>query len=127
MTYEDNNIDLGRIIKQRRFALVLTLSELSARSGVSSSHLGRMERGERFPSARILKRIASPLQFKENELFSLAGYLSSQFSAEAKIVSGNDGQLDPIVAKMLTQEPIEVQRAVIAILIILKSITRSIP
>jgi transcriptional regulator with XRE-family HTH domain len=127
MTYEDNSINLGRIIKQRRVALALTLSELSARSGVSSSHLGRMERGERFPSARILKRIARPLQFEENELFALAGYLSPQLSMEAKIVPGNNRQLDPIVARMLAQEPIEVQRAVIVILTILKSITRSIP
>jgi transcriptional regulator with XRE-family HTH domain len=127
MNYENDNKNLGRMIKQRRVALALTLGELSARSGVSSSHLGRIERGERFPSARILKRIAKPLQLEENEIFALAGYLSRQLSTEAGMISGNNMQLDPIVAGMLAQEPIEVQRAVIAILTILKSITRSTP
>ncbi|MDO8687218.1 MAG: helix-turn-helix transcriptional regulator, partial [Dehalococcoidales bacterium] len=38
---------LGRIIKQQRLALPLTLQELAAKSAVSASHLGRIERGER--------------------------------------------------------------------------------
>jgi len=126
MNYDNDNKNLGRIIKQRRIVVELTLGELSTRSGVSSSHLGRIERGERFPSARILKRVAGPLRFEENEIFALAGYLSSQLSTEANNVLGNNTrQLDPIVAGMLAQETIEVQRAVIVVLTILKSITRS--
>lgn len=126
MNYDNDNKNLGRIIKQRRIAVELTLGELSTRSGVSSSHLGRIERGERFPSARILKRVAGPLRFEENEIFALAGYLSSQLSTGANNILGNNNrQLDPIVAGMLAQETIEVQRAVIVVLTILKSITRS--
>jgi len=125
MNYDNDNNNLGRIIKQRRIAVELTLGELSTKSGVSPSHLGRIERGERFPSARILKRVAGPLRFGENELFALAGYLSSQLSTEADNILRNNRQLDPIVAGMLAQETIEVQRAVIVVLTILKSITRS--
>jgi len=44
-------------------------------AGVSASHLGRIERGERFPSGSVLRRIAGPLGFEEDELFTLAGYL----------------------------------------------------
>jgi transcriptional regulator with XRE-family HTH domain len=118
----DNSKNLGRIIKQQRIVAGLTLRELSARSGVSSSHLGRVERGERFPSAHILQRIARPLGFAENELFALAGYLSPSPFTEADMTAGNTTRrLEPLVARMLAQEPVEVQRTIVAILTILKS------
>ena len=117
---------LGRIIKQQRISLPLTLQELAASSGVSASHLGRIERGERFPSAHILQKIAKPLGFEEDELFTLAGYLSSQSPtiAEKRPTYGGE-RLDPYVARVLAQEPVEMQRAVIGIIVILKSIARS--
>ncbi len=118
---------LGRIIKQQRIGLPLTLQELAAKSGVSASHLGRIERGERFPSAHILQKIAKPLAFEEDELFTLAGYLSPQSPMIAeKNPTYTSERLDPYVARVLAQEPVEVQRAVIGILSILKSIARSI-
>ena len=104
----------------------LTLQGLGAMSGVSPSYLGRIERGERFPSARILRKIAKPLNFDEDELFTLAGYLSPQRAGVAeKDTTYGGGQLDSYVAKVLAQEPIDVQHAIIAILTILKSIARS--
>ena len=116
---------LGGILKQQRISLSLTLQELAARSGVSASHLGRIERGERFPSAHILQKIARPLAFEEDELFTLAGYLSPQSTmiAENTPPYGSD-RLDPYVARVLAQEPVEMQRAVIGILTILKSIAK---
>jgi transcriptional regulator with XRE-family HTH domain len=123
----DVNTNLGRVLKQQRLSLPLTLRELSAMAGVSASHLGRIERGERFPSGSILRRIAKPLGFEEDELFTLAGYLSptAPSVAEGRQRYGG-GELDPYVARMLTQEPVEMQRAVIGILSILKSIAKSI-
>ena len=96
-------------------------------AGISASHLGRIERGERFPSARILRKIARPLGFEEGELFTLAGYLSPHLPAmgEASPDYSSD-RPDPYVARMLAQESVEVQRAVIGILTILKSIAKSI-
>jgi len=126
MSYSNN--DLGKILKQQRITIPLTLQELSAESGVSSSHLGRIERGERFPSARILRKIAKPLGFDEDELFTLAGFLSPQTSGVAE-ESGSrytSRQLDPYVARMLSEEPPEIQRAVIGILSLLKSIAKGI-
>jgi len=105
----------------------LTLGELAERSGVSASHLGRIERGERFPSARILRRLAKPLGFDESELFTLADYLTpsqSGVAEEAASYIGNK-RLDPYVARMLAQEPVDIQRAVIGVLSILKSIASS--
>jgi transcriptional regulator with XRE-family HTH domain len=124
---EEARANLGRILKQQRVSLPLTLRDLSAMSGVSASHLGRIERGERFPSGSVLRRIAGPLGFEEDELFTLAGYLSPQQAgvAESRVEYGSRGDLDPYVARVLAQEPVDVQRAVIGILSILNSIAKT--
>ena len=120
----DNNNKLGKMLKQRRLMIPLTLKEVSAASGVSMSHLGRIERGERFPSARILRRLAKPLGFEESELFTLADYLSSESPAEVEAKPKYiGGKLDPYVASVLAQEPLDVQRAVVGILDLLKSVS----
>ena len=122
----DNGANIGRIIKHQRVTVPLTLQKLAASSGVSPSYLGRIERGQRFPSARILRKIAEPLGFDEDELFALAGYLSPQTPRVAENESGyTGGRLDPYVARVLSQEPVEVQRSVIAILTMIKTIARN--
>ncbi len=122
----NNRGNLGGIIRQQRVTTPLTLHQLAAMSGVSPSYLGRIEKGERFPSASILRKIASPLGFDEDELFILAGYLSPQPPSIAeKNPEYSGGRLDPYVAMVLAQEPVDVQRAVIGILTILKSVARS--
>jgi len=122
----DNGANLGRIIKHQRVVVPLTLQKLAAISGVSPSYLGRIERGQRFPSARVLRKIAKPLGFDEDELFAFAGYLSPQTPRIAEnepYFTG--GRLDPYVARVLAQEPVEVQRSVIAILTMIKTIARN--
>ncbi|MCK4785104.1 MAG: helix-turn-helix transcriptional regulator [Desulfobacteraceae bacterium] len=83
---------LGKILRQRRLMIPLTLKQLCIATGVSVSHLSRIEKGKRFPSAHILKKIGGPLQFSDNELFTLAGYLGDQPSTEAE--KPGSGQLD---------------------------------
>jgi len=117
-----NRNDLGKILKQRRLTIPMTLQELARAAGVSASHLGRIERGDRFPSAQVLRRLAEPLGFSESELFTLADFLSPQPSEEVKRPAS--GQLDPTVAALLSQEPVETQRTLVAILSILKSIAK---
>lgn len=119
-----NRNDLGKILKQRRVMMPLTLLELGRAAYVSSSHLGRIERGERFPSARILRRLAKPLGFEESELLTLADYMTPQPSTEVERPSSV--RLDPYVAAVLSQEPVEIQRAVVAILTILKSVANTL-
>lgn len=119
----DNNKSLGKILKQRRVTMLLTLGGLSAKSGVSLSHLARVEMGERFPSAKILRKIAEPLGFNEGELFTYAGYLPTQSSSMTDSFSG--GRLDPYVATVLSQEPVGTQRTVVTILGVLKSMAKS--
>ncbi len=124
---DNNKNNLGKIIRQQRVMVPLTLQELGAIAGVSPSHLGRIEKGGRFPSARILRKIAKPLGFDEDELFALAGYLSPKSPGVAENHQDySGGGLDPYVARVLAQEPVEIQRAIISILTILKSIAKSI-
>ncbi len=123
----DDMNDLGKIIEQRRLVLRLSLSELAITSGVSASHLGRIERRERFPSALILRKLAEPLGFEESELFSLAGYLSLRSPGIGEVSAGYGGrQLDPYVSRVLSQEPVEVQHTVVEVLNVLKSLTKGI-
>ena len=70
------NDKLGESLKARRQEKGLTLTELEAMSGVNITYLGRIERGERFPSAFILRKLSEPLGYGEAELLKLAGYLS---------------------------------------------------
>lgn len=76
------NNNLGEILKERRRSKKLTLKQVTDMSGVSGSHLGRIERGERFPSGRVLMRLAKPLGFTEVELLRLAGFLSRDESED---------------------------------------------
>ena len=72
--------NLGTVVKQQRNRLGLTLVDLAAKSGVSISHLSRIEKAQRYPSADILRKIVKPLGLEERELFNLAGYLPTKQS-----------------------------------------------
>ena len=110
--------DLGKILKQRRLIIPLTLRKLATDSGVSVSYLTRIERGERSPSASILRKLAKPLGFEESNLLTQAGFLSPRSSSTES--EPDVEQVDPYVAKVLAQEPVAIQRTVIGILSIVK-------
>ena len=60
-----NKQNIGKIIREQRKSIPLTLNQLSEISGVSIAHLGRVETGEHIPSRRTLQLIAKPLGFSE--------------------------------------------------------------
>ena len=70
--------NLGSLIKRQRNRIGLTLPVLAAKSGVSATHLSRIEKAQRYPSVNVLRTIAEPLGLDEQELFNLAGYLPSE-------------------------------------------------
>ncbi len=115
------NTELSKLLRQQRLMAELTLLELAAKSGVSQSHLARIERGERFPSGHILRKIAKPLELDESQLLIIAGYLSPQSSSGEY----SPGQLDPYVAKVLSEEPVTIQRAMVSLLTMVKAIAKS--
>lgn len=116
--------NLGKMLKTRRLMMGHTLSELAVLSDVSVSHIARIERGERFPSASILKRISKPLGFSEIELFTIAGYLPPVPPDTGQNgISDSTGNLDAYVASVLASEPVSRQRAIIGIFNIIKAIS----
>jgi transcriptional regulator with XRE-family HTH domain len=127
MNNNSSAVNLGELLRLRRITLHLTLQQLAEKSRTSPSHLGRIEKGTRFPSARVLHRLSPHLGFEENHLFHLAGYLTQE---PGMVAEGNvdftAGQLDPYVARTLAQEPPEVQHAVLGILSLLKNLGRGL-
>ena len=78
---------IAKIIKEQRKSIPLSLNQLSRLSGVSVSHLGRIEQGLRTPSPRTLQKIAKPLGFDLDELLTMTGFLSPKeplFSEEQR-------------------------------------------
>ena len=104
---------IGKIIKQLRVRADMTRGQLAIASAVSASHVTRIESGQRYPSARILRRIAPNLGIGELDLLAFAGYVSPE---HAEIVAAPDsGKLDPYVVAYLSREPAVVQRAVVGV------------
>ncbi len=79
--------NIGKIIREQRKSIPLTLKQLSELSGVSVSHLGRIEQGLRKPSPRTLQKISKHLGFDLDEILTMAGFLSPKdllFSEEQR-------------------------------------------
>ena len=122
----NNSNSLGKILRQQRNMISMPLHEVATKSGVSASHLCRIETGERFPSARVLHKIAKPLGFEDSELLTLVGYLVQEPSAHTSSDAGNYHvkRLDSYVASVLAQEPLETQYAVLPILKVLHKLSQ---
>lgn len=118
---ETNEDSISKIIRQQRILLDLTQDELAKKAGVSPTLICRIERGERSPSARNLRKLANVLGISEIELFVHANYLSRPSSSRIE----EDTQIMKLDAKVvfeLSKEPLKTQRAVLAILKMLKSL-----
>ena len=74
----------------------------------------------------MLRKLARPLGFDEDELFTLAGFLTPSDGVAEERSKYAGRQLDPYVARMLAEEPPEIQRSVIGILSLLKSVARGL-
>jgi len=104
----------------------MTIAELAAKSGVSSSHITRIERGERNPSGMVLRKLAEPLGMAQEELFTIAGYLPQPAKAMGDAKHTNyAGRLDPDIARFLAREPRSVQRSVIPLIRIIENLGKA--
>lgn len=68
----DNSIDyaaLGRRVREARRARRLSQEKLGELCGISTAHVGHIERGTRIPSADVLFRLAVELQVSMDYLF----------------------------------------------------------
>lgn len=83
----DDDVRLGRTIRDRRKELGLSLTQVSAKAGISVGLLSQVERGLSSPSVRILRAISSALQVQVLELFG--GGENAATDDESYIVRAN--------------------------------------
>ena len=67
-------VALGGLLRSRREAASLSLTQMAKKLGISHTYLGRLERGEyKHPAPDILSRIAKCLNLRLEDLYALAG------------------------------------------------------
>lgn len=74
----DTGLSFGKYLKTLRKNSDLSLEDVEKESGVSVSHLSRVERGSRNPTPDILKKIARPLDVSYECLMIKAGFINAQ-------------------------------------------------
>ncbi|MBX5450907.1 helix-turn-helix domain-containing protein [Thermogemmatispora sp.] len=62
---------LGKVIRRERQQRRLTMRELGERAGLSEIYVGEIERGQKYPSARVLESVAAALDLEVAELLEL--------------------------------------------------------
>lgn len=126
MISDVNKDEIGRLIKQQRIFSELTRAQLGKKAGLSPSVICRVERGERFPTARTLHKLAKVLDISEVELFIRADYLSKPESNKKIEEETQIMKLDPGVIFELSKESLKTQRTVLTLLKMLRSIATDI-
>jgi transcriptional regulator with XRE-family HTH domain len=62
---------MGRVIRRERQDRRMTIKELSEQAGLSEIYLGEIERGQKYPSSRVLESIAGALELDIADLLEL--------------------------------------------------------
>lgn len=92
----------GDFLRKYRKENKYSLREMSDKTGISFSHLSKIERGEYNPSKNTVEIISNKLNLDENKLLIMAGYTPYQLGEgldaffptieEKKIISDDDTQ-----------------------------------
>ena len=70
---------LGKVVRQERQARHLTIKELGDKAGLSEIYVGEIERGQKYPSAKVLESLAKALEIEMAEFFEL---MAEEFRTE---------------------------------------------
>ncbi len=62
---------IGKVIRQERQNRRLTIKELGDKAGLSEIYVGEIERGQKYPSAKVLESLATALELEIAELLEL--------------------------------------------------------
>ncbi len=62
---------LGKVVRQERQAHRLTIKELGDKAGISEIYVGEIERGQKYPSAKVLESLAKALEIEMAEFLEL--------------------------------------------------------
>jgi transcriptional regulator with XRE-family HTH domain len=93
-------IRLGKMIRQRRVSLLMTVNELSERAILSPAYLTSIEEGQTFPSSSVIRKIACGLRVSEAVLMVVCNggrplqrpYLAIGESLRSAGISEDDGE-----------------------------------
>ncbi len=72
-----DTMDFGKVVKDQRRIMGLSLSDLSSKLKVTKGYLSRLESGKSMPSVEMVKKLARLLKLDSTQLGILAGYLPS--------------------------------------------------
>src|SRR5579863_4660569 len=70
---------LGRVIRRERQDRQLTIKELGDKAGLSEIYVGEIERGQKYPSAKVLESLASALEL---DLADLLEFMAEEIRYE---------------------------------------------
>ena len=62
---------VGRVIRRERQDRQLTIKELGEKAGLSEIYVGEIERGQKYPSSKVLESLAAALDLDIAELLEL--------------------------------------------------------
>lgn len=62
---------IGRVIRRERQDRNMTIKELGDKAGLSEIYVGEIERGQKYPSAKVLESLAQALELDLAEFFEL--------------------------------------------------------
>jgi len=62
---------MGRVIRRERQERRMTIKELGEKAGLSEIYVGEIERGQKYPSSRVLESIATALDLDIADLLEL--------------------------------------------------------
>lgn len=62
---------IGKVIRQERQQRQMTIKELGEKAGLSEIYVGEIERGQKYPSAKVLESIARALDLDLADLLEL--------------------------------------------------------
>ena len=77
--------DIHEYVRENRIGQQLSIQELSKLSGVSASHISRIERGNRKPSPRTLEKLAPHLSVSYMNLLEVANLIHSTSSEKVSL------------------------------------------
>lgn len=95
---------IGRVIRQERQEHGLTIKELGEKAGLSEIYVGEIERGQKYPSAKVLESLAQALALDLADLLELM--------ADA-IRNGREPQLTSAIGFTLPTTPNQPRRVVV--------------
>ena len=62
---------IGRVIRRERQDRQLTIKELGDKAGLSEIYVGEIERGQKYPSSKVLESLAGALELDMADLLEL--------------------------------------------------------